>query len=225
MKKKDTPRPYLFDQPDAQGEHTQDLPNVWQAAEEMVYPDFLVREKAVEKLLAIQAPKTYPLVAYLFATRILETDLDLRYQIVVALGNVLVPVDKGVTASGKVRQMLKSFLSGMRTREIYSLLELTDKYPPVEASVASLLNACSFGGNALAFLFSDRKMPLTIRKQAIRFSGLVGYLDTIPMLERLVTRLENRSRGQRAMAFAPSAQAEEDTLLDAARQALVLLKG
>ena len=218
-------QPSLIDLLDTSTTAVELFPEVWKLAEEMIAPEPALREKAIDKLVALNAPRFSPLIAYLFASKISEPLIELRYQIVVALGDVLTPDKDGLLAPEKTRGVLKNVLSRMRRREIYSLLQVVEKYPPAEASVESLLNSCSFGGNALAELFSDRTIPVAIRKQAIRFSGIVGYLDTIAPLEKLIRRLETHRSGQRKMSFAPLVNSkEEQGLLDAAYDALQLLK-
>jgi hypothetical protein len=52
-----------------------------------------------------------------------------------------------------------------------------------------------------------------IRQKAVYFVGLVGYLEALPVLERIQSRLEARQIGQYAMSFAPpSIKSDEDIL-------------
>jgi len=214
----------LFDFSNVSSEAIELFPEVWRAAEEMVSPVLTVRENAIERLVSVNAPRFSPLIAYIFATRICEPKIELRYQIVIALGNVLVPDKDGLLAPEPVRYTLKIYLSKMRRREIFGLLQVAEKYPQSETSIASLLNACSFAGNSLSNIFLDRKAPVPIRKQAIYFSGLVGFLDTIPALERLITRLESRINGQKMMTFAPRVKDEDVSLLKDAHKTRALLR-
>ncbi len=76
-----------------------------------------------------------------------------------------------------------------------------------------LLNACPYAGKYLGDILSQWKNPLPIRQKAVYFIGLVGYLDALPVLIRILNRLEARQNGQFAMSFAPSSiRSDEDIL-------------
>jgi hypothetical protein len=87
-----------------------------------------------------------------------------------------------------------------------------------------LLNACPYAGNQLADILSSRKVPLEIRRYAVRMIGLVGYLDAIPALERQLARLETRLHGQQSLAFAPVDMVEDAALIPDIRRALAFLQ-
>jgi hypothetical protein len=77
----------------------------------------------------------------------------------------------------------------------------------------------------LCDILAERQLPIAERKQAVHFIGQVGFLDALPTLERLATRLEARLTGQQSMAFAGSGgMAEEAELLPAITRAIGLLK-
>jgi len=92
--------------------------------------------------------------------------------------------------------------------------------------VARLLNACPYAGRHLTDILAGRKNPLSIRKQAVHYVGIVGYLDSIPALEHISARLETRLQGQEAMPFLPSSQASEneEELLPYIYSSLLLLR-
>ncbi len=101
----------------------------------------------------------------------------------------------------------------MREETIYGLLEVAAIDPLVEKSIFHLLNACPYAGKYLGDILAQWKNPLPIRQKAVYFVGLVGYLDALPVLERLLNRLEARQNGQYAMSFAPpSMKSDEDIL-------------
>ncbi len=80
----------------------------------------------------------------------------------------------------------------MRTRQIFALLQVIEFDKSAEEAVSSLLSYCSFAGGHLAQILSNRTAPLSIRRQAAHFIGRIGYLDALPALERLASRLESR---------------------------------
>jgi hypothetical protein len=104
-------------------------------------------------------------------------------------------------APESTRQTLKGTLSQMRTRRIYALIQILPQYQDL----------------------ASRKVSLDIRRYAARLIGLVGYLESIPALERLLARLESRIHGQQVMSFAPLEMMDETDLIPDIRRALAFL--
>jgi len=220
----DPSQPKLFNMFDAAEGALELFPALWFAAEELTSPDPSTRQGAVDRLVDLDAPKLSPLIGYLLATRIIDSDIEIRQQIVGILGGLLSVQGDDIVTPEKVRVHIKAYLSTMRRRGVYSLLQVSDQYPSSESDVATLLNACSFAGNALSDIVLDRKLPVQIRRQAVNFISQVGFLDAIPALDRLRTRLESRMEGQTAMPFAPSQAREDISLLPNVQAALSILK-
>ncbi len=216
-------QPTLFDVGASSSGMLELFPGIWHLAEMLISPDVHHRRMAVIRLYETRAVRLMPLVSYLLATRIIESDLDVRVQVIAALGDVLISDEQGRPAPEAVRHCLTSYMSQIRTRQIYSLLQVLPDRPDLEQSVARLLNSCPYAGNHLADILSSRKVPLNIRRHAARMIGLVGYLDSIPALERLLARLESRQHGQQLMAFAPVEQSDEIDLIPDIRRALAFL--
>ena len=93
---------------------------------------------------------------------------------------------QGKLAPEPVRSLVKNQLALMRTRQVYSLLQLTIHDERMEVPAARLLNACVYAGNHLGEILADREMSLAIRTAAVKMIGLVGYVDAIPVLERIL---------------------------------------
>ncbi len=200
------------------------FPTVWSACEDLVAPDPELRHKGLDQLLALGAPRLSPLVTYLLTTRLADTDTSLRVRVAQTLGGLLLPDLEGRPTPEPVRRHLVSALSQMRTRSIYALLEVAYDGADTAASVARLLNVCPYAGGHLVEILNERKLPLTVRRAAVDFIGSVGYLEAIPALERLATRLEARLGGQQSMPFAPPAVQDETDLLPVVLAALAMLK-
>ncbi|MBN2146036.1 MAG: hypothetical protein JW726_01565 [Anaerolineales bacterium] len=219
----ETAQPALFEYGEAATGTLELFPAVWSAAEELVSPESSTRHKGLDRLLEMGAARLSPLVAYLFATRLSDTDLHLRVRVVYALGSLMVPDVKGYVAPEPVRRYLAQALSQMRTRQIFALLEVAVEDPGAANVVARLLNACPYAGSHLAEILVERKNPVPIRRTAARLIGLVGYLDAIPALERLLSRIEARRAGQQSMPFAPPTASDEADLYPAIKEALARL--
>jgi hypothetical protein len=200
------------------------FPAVWSAVEDLTLSDPKVRWDALDRLLSLNAQRFSPIVAYILVTRLAEPDLALRARIVQALGEVLVPDAEGQPAPDEVRKSLAYYLSHMRTRRIYSLLQVAAYDPDLMGHVARLLDPCPFAGSHLLDILSDFKAPMEIRQQAADMIGRVGYLDALPALDRLAAKLEARLNGQKSMPFAPPSMGAEQDLLPAVRRAIDLLR-
>ncbi|MGW8250861.1 MAG: hypothetical protein ACWGO1_09485, partial [Anaerolineales bacterium] len=217
-------QPTLFDLGESTQGTAEIFPAIWHLCEAMVSPDLSVRRAAVHQVVEVEAGRLLPLVTYILATRLTETDLDLRAEIISGVGEILLPDKDGLPPSESVRQTLTAYLAEMRTRQIYALLQVLPDHPELEKVVARLLNACPYAGNQLAEILTSRKVPLDIRRHAVRLIGLVGYLDAIPALERLLARLESRLNGQQTMSFAPVDMVEDAVLIPDIRRALAFLQ-
>lgn len=218
-----SPQPQLFLLEESIG--TIELfPSVWSALEDLTKADQDVRSEALEKLIELDAPRISPVVSYILATRISDPILEIRAKIVETLGKVLTSDKNGYPAPEDVRGCLHLYLSGLRTRQIFSLLQVSVEYEYLVEHICRLLNACPFAGNHLIDILNDTKAPIEIRKQAAYIIGKVGYLYTVPALDKLAGRLEARVSGQKAMEFAPPKDSKEYSLLPVVDQALRMLR-
>jgi HEAT repeat protein len=216
-------QPSLFEFDDTSTEAMELFPAVWAAGEAIISPDREIRMQGLEQIAQSQAARFSPLIAYLLVTRLYEPEMELRSHVVNILADVLRIDSQGRAAPEAVRLQLINHLARMRTRQIYNLLQVLDFDPQAHDSVAVLLNACSFAGNHLSDILLDRKMGLSIRMRAVEMIGEVGYLDAIPVLERIHTRLEARLNGQQHMPFVTLDQSDEASLLPSIQTALELL--
>jgi hypothetical protein len=217
-------QPALFDLDEASLGSIELFPAVWGAAESCAHPEPQVRAEGLQRLEALGAARFSPLVAYLLSTRLVEPDTALREKVVRLLASVLRPDANGTTAPPAVRQTLRYALSQMRTRSIFALLELAERFPHRLNDSALLLSSCSYAGVHLGAILGDRSVNLPIRILAARMIGMVGYLDALPQLERMAARLQVRLAGQQAMPFAPVDEQDEVALLPAVQEALALLR-
>jgi hypothetical protein len=172
------------------------LPVIWEALESLTSPELMNRITGLRRIIKLDAASQYPLVVYVLMTRITEPDIELRTRIVQLLGSLL-DLDvrspkKAALSLEAVKKTLTTSLAGIRTRQILALLQVIEFDKSAEEAVSSLLSYCSFAGGHLAQILSNRIAPLSIRRQAAHFIGRIGYLDALPALERLASRLESR---------------------------------
>ncbi|RPI83081.1 MAG: hypothetical protein EHM41_16785 [Chloroflexi bacterium] len=220
----DLMQPSLFQIHDTTTGAVELFPTVWSAAENLASPDKNLRMVALDQLIELKAPILSPLVAYIIATRLTDPDLTIRKKVVKVLGEVLSRDKDGKPAPDAVYSHLTGYLSQMRFRPIYSILEVAASDIRLEKYAARLLNACPYGGGHLAVILADRKIPFDMRKEAVRLIGLVGYLDAFSVLEKLESRLATKLSGQQVMSFAPQSAPEETELLPVIRSALRMLQ-
>jgi len=214
----------LFDLADTVEDVVELFPEIWQALEMVVSPEVEIRLRGLELIRKRNAERFSPLVAYVLATCLEDEDIDFRLKVVQSIGGIFTSEFPGFISLAEVKKIVKHYLSQMRQRKIFALLQVAEYQPSVREEVAQLLKACSYSGKIMADIFSDHKLPLEIRSQAIYFVGYLGFLETIPRLERLKERLESRINGQRSMPFVLKSGSEDVSLLPKIRTSLVLLK-
>lgn len=217
-------QPSLFEHGSTTTGMAEFFPEIWGVAEGLTRPDVGERRKAITFLAESGVSRISPLIVYLLATRLNDSDLGVRTLVVKILGDVLAKDVDGNPAPEIVRQNLSYYLSQMRTRQIYAILQVLIENPDLLPQAARLLNACPYAGNHLSDVLNSRKVPLDIRRKAIQLIGYVGYLDTLPALERMLTRLESRLNGQQAMPFAPQTAVEETELIPDIQETLLILR-
>ena len=200
------------------------FPAVWSAAEALISLQVRQRLEGLAELQRLGAPRLLPLVAYLVATRLADPSLELRKKALVLCTSLLERDAEGQLAPEGVRQAVINYVSQMRTRPIYGLLQVVDHAPELLEHLARLFNTSPYAGRHLMDLLADRKTPLGLRQKAADLIGQVGYLEAATALERLELRLSARSSGQQSMPFAPADSASEADLLPAVRRALLLLR-
>lgn len=172
------------------------LPDIWDAAGAFTSPELEIRCEGFRRLQEADAVRSYALAAYLLFTRLTEPDIELRTRIIGALSAVFIPADGYMPESSPAFLTLSHELSGLRTRQVFALLQVADFDKSADYQVASLLEYCSYAGEHLAQILANRQLPLSIRKQAAYFIGQLGYLDALPVLERLTARLTQRRVGR-----------------------------
>jgi hypothetical protein len=225
----DSPVPYntiqppLFEYPETSIGSLEFYPLIWSSLEAFTSPDNSLRLAGLKQVNELGAARYSPLVAYTLATRLVDPDVGLRGEIIKILGEVLSPDRQGKSAPEAVIAHLSSYLRQMRRRPIFALLEAALADPSICSHVEKLLHYCPYGGNHLVEVLSDRMAPMHVRITAAKFIGLVGYLDTLPALERLEMRMSARLNGQQSMPFISQSSGEGE-LLPVVQKAIRLLK-
>lgn len=200
------------------------FPTVWKALEDLTKEDEFQRAAALEQIAELNAARISPVVSYFLVTRIIEPNIKLRARVVEILSSVLIVNEDGIPSPEDVRNSLRIYLTSIRTRQVFSLLQVSAKYPPMEPCIKLLLGTSSFAGNHLVDILDDRKTPLIIRKQAAVMIGQVGYVYTLKALEKIAARLEAHFEGQTTMSFTSQTPSREVELLPLVYEAINALR-
>jgi len=197
---------------------------VWSALEALTAPEPETRLQGFDSLLEQDVVRKSPLVVYVLATRLLEPEIQLRRRIVHCLAALISPAPGDPPPAGAALTYLHSYLSQMRKRPIFALLQVASFDPESSEQLGILLKACSFAGNQLSQIIADHAAPIPIRRQAITFTSQIGFLVAIPTLERMVRRIEARVLSDGGTGLPSSDMEDEASLLPYMIEALDRLK-
>lgn len=201
-----------------------DLSELWDALEQLTAPQLAERRNGLHTLNDTEAPKQSPLVAYVLATRLTDPDVRFRAEVIKTLAEIINPGDNGLPPFD-VRRHLKGYHAVIGRGTVLATLEAAEVDPASASHIAALFKLWPHTGAILADIATKRTVSVSIRRQAIHFIGNVGFVETIPQLERLAERLESRANGQKRMTFAPpSEDSDECSLLSNVQATLTLLK-
>jgi hypothetical protein len=196
------------------------FPAVWQATEFLASPEIGIRQHGLDTLVEIGAQKVSPLVAYMIATCLNDPDFKIRKRAIFILADLLTGDPGKKPIPEEVKKVVKNYLHHINEHIAFILLEVSASDPQVDPSLYQLFNSCPYAGKYLGDIATQWKNPLPIRQKAIYFIGVVGFLEALPVLEKLMSRLEARQNGQYMMSFAPSSSKSDEDLLPYLRVAI-----
>jgi hypothetical protein len=196
------------------------LPAVWNATETLASSEPVTRHHGIDVLVDLGVQRSSPLVAYMVATCLNDTDIYIRRRVVYILADLLLVDSVAGQAGEAVRKTVSNYLRNMQEDTIYGLLEVAVMDPGVEKSVWHLLNACPSAGRYLGEILSRYTHSAPIRQKAIYYVGAVGFTEALSSMERLLNRLEARTSGQYAMSFAPPSLKSDDEMISCLRIAI-----
>lgn len=210
----------LFDYGESVSNVVELFPMVWQATECLTAPDPATRHRGMDMLLELGAQKVSPLVAYMIATLLSDPEISIRRRVIYILADLLSGDSSRKQIPEEVRQVVVNNLHHLNETIVISLLEVAISDQQVEKYLYHIFNSCPYVGKYLGDIVTQWKNPLSIRQKAIYFIGIVGYLEALPALERIMSRLEARQNGQYMMSFAPPATRSDDDLIPYLRVAI-----
>jgi hypothetical protein len=196
------------------------LPVVWNATECLASPDVLTRQHGIDAILDLGAQKVSALVAFMLATCLGDKDIYIRRRVLYILADLIAWEAGEPQTMDSIRITVTNYLHNMSEETVFGLLEVTVMDPEAEKAIYRILNVCPFAGRYLGNILTEWKNPLTIRQKAIHFIGMVGYMEMLPVLERLLDRFESRRNGQFSMSFAPSSTRSDEDIIPYLRIAI-----
>jgi hypothetical protein len=200
----------------------------WTAGEMFISPHVEERRRGLALLCGAEAVRKSSLTVHLLASRVDEPDLGLRAQIVHALADYFEVRERDYRYPPEVRSLVAGNLRRFAQPQVVALLELHQaasigRVPLRPDSLLRLIERIPSASALLTHLAGDRGQPLPVRRSALELIGQVGFTDAGAVLEGLLLRLEGRRAGQMPMLFAPSDWPEDQALLPALRETLVML--
>ncbi len=164
---------------------------IWIAAENLVSIEPLKRDQALDFLKEEGIFNSSPLAAYLLATRTTDEDLEVRYHSVQILGELLDIEDSpGMCLTDSALKHVHGFFAQIGKDQMIRLLEVGEVYLAAENALLNIFKISSCAGNILSGIVNDRKIPASIRQQAIFFGGRAGFLELILVFQNLIQRIE-----------------------------------
>lgn len=165
-------------------------PRLWKSAEDLVSPDPHLRDSSLDQLEEIDGIHRSPLIAYLLISRISEPVLEVRFHIIQFLGELVDFDSPGRRFSDQALIFAKNALDQMDKFQLIRLLEVSESYLTAERAISNILKLSSYAGAGLSGIVNDRKLPVSVRQQAVFYCGEVGYLSSKTTLQNLASRVE-----------------------------------
>lgn len=197
--------------------------HLWKTAEGLFSPDPFMRESSLDDLREIEGFYRSPLIASLLVSRISEPDLENRFHLIQLLGSLLDFNSAGQHFTDQALVFAKEALDGLEKDQLMKLLEVSDSYLTAEKAIGNILKLSSYAGVGLSGIVNDRKLPVSLRQQAVFYCGEVGYLSSRPTLQNLVHRV-HKSRTSHGGGSGRKKSRDEEILYPYVISALEKLK-
>ena len=163
---------------------------LWETAEGLLSPDPNIRESSLDNLKEIDGFYRSPLVASLLVSRISEPDLEIRFHLIQLLGSLVDFDSSDQHFADQALVFAKDALDQMEKIQLIKILEVSDSYLTAEGAIRNILKLSSYAGVWLSGIVNDRKLPVSLRQQAVFYCGEVGYLSSRTTLQNLVQRVD-----------------------------------
>lgn len=195
------------------GENEKRLNNqgLWDAAEKLISPRSNLREEALDQLYSTGTFAYSPLAAYLLATRVADNDIEVRFHAIQYLGSLLeYDRPENRVFDDRALKYVHRFFVEIEKSQAEKILEVAEIYLAAESSIINIFKICSCAGPVLSGIVNDRKCAPYLRQQAVFFSGEIGLVEMVPVLENLIQRMEkSRRKPDRTLSYEQLQEEEE----------------
>ncbi len=208
---------------------TEEVTELWQAAELLVSADTNLREQGFTLLTHHETARFSPLVCYLLVSLLDDPDLALRAASIHVLAGVFARNNDQYIAPDETRNYVSELLCRFRSEQIVHMLEvmggseLSDTRAHPEA-LARLLDRTPDVNQHLTHIAANRRQDHKIRIAAVHTIGELGLLAALPELQSIRNRISTRRAGQLSMRFAPLADPAAAELLQVLEETIQLLQ-
>jgi hypothetical protein len=194
------------------------------ALEDFLAPDPEISREGLQTLLELDAVRRSPLVASVLATRLCDPRIEVRARLLEALAPVVRAPAHGQNAADRVRAWLQQSLWLARREDVLAILELVHQRQGRFDDACRLLSASGQAAELLLSLLEDHAVELALKAQAVEMLASIGYLDALPVIERMIDRISARSAAQIGMPFARRNDTEAEVLLPVLKESVRLLR-
>ena len=213
-------QPSLFDYGGTSAGSLELIPQLWYVAEALTSRSSDARLAAIEFIIKQDAARLSSLISYMLVTRICDPSMEVRVAVIRALGDIFCLDEKGMETPTDVKLSLYEQFSHLEEEDILAILQASEVDPSLDSDIEVLFRSSSIAGYHLVNILKDRRQPSRVRELATEYVGRIGYLDAIPVLERLKNRMIAKQNGQKAFPFNQHTISKESQLLTRIRTAL-----
>lgn len=218
-------QPVLLDvAPRAEQLSAPDREKLWGTLEDLCHRDGEARREALHALGAWGQLPASMLVLHQLLFVLRDSELENRQLALQLIATLIDRSDLDIQSQLAIRQAVGSWLKKTSENELGFLLECSGVKKELRGDVGRLLNLNAPVRLLLEEYCAARSNELKLRQEAVYFIGQLGFEDSLPVLRKLLQRLETRQQGQRVMPFAPPATEDDSALLPELRWAISRLE-
>lgn len=218
-------QPTLLDLvPAAQGISPEMRETLWVTLEALCHVEKGIRAEALSVLQSLDDLPASMLVLHQLLMVLRDTQLENRQQALQLVAMQVVRADWDLQSQLAVREACANWLKKASLEDVSLLLECSLERKGLRGDVLRILNLHASVRLALEEIIVLRSKGLGLRQEAVYCIGRLGFVDSIPVLRKLLQRLEARQQGQRSMPFAATEIAEEAGLAPEVRHTISRLE-
>ena len=219
-----TPPQLLLVEKQKQFQSEENLSEIWHLAQNLVGGNEKLRFQALEGLKRLEVIRYSPLLTYMVTTRLSDSEINIRQLAILVVNSILGPDLIGNLAAEEVILQIHTYFLNISEFSVRKLLMASKGNLENRAEISKLLNLCPRTGRHLASILADRNETIECRRLAADFIGLIGYMETKPILIRIKNRIESSLNNKNRIPIVTEVREEQKNLLLSINTALTLLQ-